>query len=39
MCRLGAPSNWMDVEVAPGQVVLLENCRLNLGEKKNKPEG
>src|SRR5882757_1193408 len=29
-------SNWVDgVEVAPGNVVLLENCRLNKGEKKN----
>ncbi len=29
-------SNWVDgVEVKPGQVVLLENCRLNKGEKKN----
>ncbi|GAB4116313.1 MAG: phosphoglycerate kinase [Rubrivivax sp.] len=29
-------SNWVDgVNVAPGQVVLLENCRLNKGEKKN----
>ncbi|HEY6087499.1 MAG TPA: phosphoglycerate kinase [Burkholderiaceae bacterium] len=29
-------SNWVDgVEVAPGQVVLLENCRVNQGEKKN----
>jgi len=29
-------SNWVDgVQVAPGQVVLLENCRLNKGEKKN----
>jgi phosphoglycerate kinase len=28
--------NWLDgVEVAPGQVVLLENCRVNKGEKKN----
>lgn len=28
--------NWVDgVDVAPGQVVLLENCRVNLGEKKN----
>ncbi len=28
--------NWVDgVEVAPGQVVLLENCRVNRGEKKN----
>jgi len=32
-------SNWVDgVEVAPGQVVLLENCRLNKGEKKNNEE-
>ena len=29
-------SNWVDgVQVAPGQVVLLENCRVNPGEKKN----
>jgi len=29
-------SNWVDgVQVAPGQVVLLENCRVNKGEKKN----
>jgi phosphoglycerate kinase len=29
-------ANWVDgVKVAPGQVVLLENCRLNKGEKKN----
>ena len=26
------------VEVVPGQVVLLENCRFNIGEKKNNPE-
>jgi phosphoglycerate kinase len=37
---LGRPvplrSNWVDgVGVAPGEVVLLENCRLNKGEKKN----
>lgn len=37
---LGAPvplvSNWVDgVAVQPGQVVMLENCRLNKGEKKN----
>jgi phosphoglycerate kinase len=32
-------SNWVDgVTVAPGQVVLLENCRVNKGEKKNNPE-
>jgi phosphoglycerate kinase len=31
--------DWVDgVEVAPGQVVLLENCRLNKGEKKNSDE-
>ncbi|MDQ7973974.1 MAG: phosphoglycerate kinase [Rhodocyclaceae bacterium] len=29
-------SDWVDgVDVKPGQVVLLENCRLNKGEKKN----
>ncbi|MEO6294177.1 MAG: phosphoglycerate kinase [Burkholderiaceae bacterium] len=32
-------SEWIDgVEVAPGQLVMLENCRLNVGEKKNSPE-
>jgi phosphoglycerate kinase len=40
---LGRPvrlaANWVDgVEVAPGEVVLLENCRLNKGEKKNAEE-
>ncbi|NBS48057.1 MAG: phosphoglycerate kinase [Betaproteobacteria bacterium] len=40
---LGRPvplkSGWVDgVSVAPGEVVLLENCRLNPGEKKNNPE-
>jgi phosphoglycerate kinase len=31
--------DWVDgVQVAPGQVVLLENCRVNKGEKKNDPE-
>jgi phosphoglycerate kinase len=31
--------DWVDgVAVQPGQVVLLENCRLNKGEKKNNPE-
>jgi phosphoglycerate kinase len=39
---LGMPvplvQNWVDgVTVAPGQVVLLENCRCNKGEKKNDP--
>ena len=29
-------ADWLDgVQVQPGQVVLLENCRLNKGEKKN----
>jgi phosphoglycerate kinase len=29
-------ANWVDgVEVEPGQLVLLENCRVNKGEKKN----
>ena len=32
-------ANWVDgVQVQPGQVVLLENCRVNKGEKKNSPE-
>jgi phosphoglycerate kinase len=40
---LGRPvrlaANWVDgVEVAPGEVVLLENCRLNKGEKKTAEE-
>jgi len=40
---LGMPvrlvQNWVDgVQVQPGQVVLLENCRVNKGEKKNDPE-
>ena len=39
---LGRPvpliADWVDgVTVAPGQVVLLENCRVNVGEKKNDP--
>jgi phosphoglycerate kinase len=29
-------SDWVDsVSVAPGQLVMLENCRVNVGEKKN----
>ena len=29
-------AHWVDgVDVAPGQLVMLENCRLNIGEKKN----
>ena len=32
-------ANWVDgVSVQPGQVVLLENCRVNKGEKKNNEE-
>jgi len=32
-------ANWVDgVSVAPGQLVLLENCRVNKGEKKNSEE-
>ncbi|ADV01976.1 phosphoglycerate kinase [Alicycliphilus denitrificans] len=32
-------AGWVDgVQVQPGQVVLLENCRVNKGEKKNSPE-
>jgi phosphoglycerate kinase len=31
-------TNWVDgVSVAPGELVVLENCRLNKGEKKNDP--
>ncbi len=40
---LGVPvrlqQNWVDgVDVKPGELVLLENCRLNKGEKKNADE-
>jgi phosphoglycerate kinase len=40
---LGRPvplkAGWVEgVEVQPGEVVLLENCRVNKGEKKNNPE-
>ncbi len=32
-------ADWVNgVQVAPGQVVLLENCRVNKGEKKNNEE-
>ena len=33
-------ADWVDggFDVQPGEVVLLENCRLNKGEKKNQPE-
>jgi phosphoglycerate kinase len=38
-CDVPLMRNWTDgVEVKPGQIVLLENCRLNKGEKKNDPE-
>ena len=40
---LGKPvalkQHWVDgVSVAPGEVVMLENCRVNIGEKKNSDE-
>jgi phosphoglycerate kinase len=37
LCRdVPLVAHWVDgVRVEPGQVVLLENCRVNLGEKKN----
>ena len=40
---LGQPvrlvKDWLDgVELTPGEVVLLENCRVNPGEKKDDPE-
>lgn len=40
---LGMPvplkQHWVDgVSVAPGEVVMLENCRVNIGEKKNSDE-
>lgn len=32
-------TNWLDgVDVKPGQVVMCENVRFNVGEKKNNPE-
>ena len=35
-CNVPLLAHWVDgVAVAPGQVVMLENCRLNPGEKKN----
>ena len=37
MCRWW-PTGWTACKWQPGQVVLLENCRLNVGEKKNKEE-
>ena len=38
-CAVPLRTDWVDgVDVQPGQVVLLENCRVNPGEKKNDPE-
>jgi phosphoglycerate kinase len=38
-CNVPLLSNWTEgVAVQPGQVVMLENCRLNKGEKKNSAE-
>ncbi len=35
-CAVPLRPNWIDgVDLKPGQVVLLENCRVNKGEKKN----
>ena len=35
-CAVPLRADWLGgVEVQPGQVVLLENCRVNVGEKKN----
>ena len=35
-CSVPLVSDWVGgVTVAPGQIVLLENCRVNVGEKKN----
>jgi phosphoglycerate kinase len=35
-CPVTLKADWVaGVQVAPGEVVLLENCRLNVGEKKN----
>jgi len=35
-CTVALRADWVDgVDVAPGTVVLLENCRVNVGEKKN----
>ena len=35
-CEVPVLANWTDgVDVKPGQLVMLENCRVNQGEKKN----
>jgi phosphoglycerate kinase len=37
-CEVPLVSDWVDgVDLAPGALVMLENCRLNVGEKKNDP--
>ena len=37
-CKVALRTNWLDgVDVVPGEVVVLENVRLNRGEKKNDP--
>ncbi len=37
-CDVPLVAHWVDgVDVKPGHLVLLENCRLNKGEKKNDP--
>ncbi len=38
-CDVHVVSDWVDgVDIEPGQLVMLENCRLNVGEKKNNPD-
>ncbi|HEY6896163.1 MAG TPA: phosphoglycerate kinase [Rhodocyclaceae bacterium] len=39
-CKVPLIENWVDggFEVKPGEVVLLQNCRVNKGEKKNNDE-
>lgn len=37
--RVRLVTDWLDgVALAPGEIVLLENCRCNPGEKKNDPQ-
>jgi len=37
-CPVPLLRDWLDgVEVTPGQIVLLENCRMNVGEGKDDP--
>jgi phosphoglycerate kinase len=46
-CEVPLVANWVNsedstkvtpIQVAPGQLVMFENCRVNIGEKKNTPE-